>query len=142
MRDFGIGELADRAQVPIANIRYYEEIGILPKAARRNGRHRTYDETDIKRLSFVRTSRELGFSLEQVRTLMHLSEPQNLNCDEARALSKAQLQAVRHKIRELREIEVELSKHIIVCDELCGCGRSSECPVLPMTGSQFIKRSI
>ena len=67
MRDFGIGELAERAQVPIANIRYYEEIGILPKAARRNGRHRTYDDVDIKRLNFVRTSRELCFSLEQVK---------------------------------------------------------------------------
>ena len=139
MRDFGIGELADRAQVPIANIRYYEEIGILPKAARRNGRHRTYDEADIKRLTFVRTSRELGFSLEQVKTLMHLSEPQNLNCDEARALSKKQLTAVRQKIKELRMIEMELSRHIIACDELCGCGRSAECPVLTVTDSQTMK---
>ncbi len=133
MRDFGIGELAERAQVPIANIRYYEEIGILPKAARRNGRHRTYDDVDIRRLNFVRTSRELGFSLEQVKTLMHLSEPQNLNCDEARSLSKTQLTAVRQKIKELRVIEVQLSKHIIVCDDLCSCGRSPECPVLAVT---------
>jgi len=139
MRDFGIGELAERAQVPIANIRYYEEIGILPKAARRNGRHRTYDDVDIKRLNFVRTSRELGFSLAHVKTLMHLSEPQNLNCDEARALSKTQLTAVRHKIKELRMIELELSKHIIACDELCGCGRSDECPVLVVTDNQVRK---
>ena len=139
MRDFGIGQLAECAQVPIANIRYYEEIGILPKAARRNGRHRTYDEVDIRRLNFVRTSRELGFSLEQVKTLMHLSEPQNLNCDEARALSKTQLTAVRQKIKELRIIEVELSRHIIACDELCGCGRSAECPVLVVTGDQVGK---
>jgi DNA-binding transcriptional MerR regulator len=134
MRDFGIGELAGRTNVPVANIRYYEEIGILPKAARRNGRHRTYDENDIKRLAFIRGSRELGFSLQQVRTLIHLSEPQNLTCTEARDLSKVQLTAVRKRIKELRLIEVELSKHLTACDALCSCGRSADCPVLSVAG--------
>ena len=69
-------------------------------------------------LTFIRSSRELGFSSEQVRTFIHLSEPQNLTCTEARDLSKTQLTAVRKRIKELRMIEVELSKHLIACDDL------------------------
>lgn len=133
MRGFGIGELSTRASVPIANIRYYEEIGILPQAARRNGRHRTYDECDVRRLAFVRRSRELGFSLDQVRSLLHLSEPKNLTCTEAQEMSSAQLAFVRQRIAELRTIEAELAKHLATCAETCGCGRAPECPILNTT---------
>lgn len=130
MRAFGIGELSSRSKVPVASIRYYEEIGILPKAARRNGRHRTYDNTDLGRLTFVRRSRELGFTLEQVRTLIQLSEPGNLTCSEARNLSMVQLATVRKRIAELSTIEAELEKHIVACESMCSCGRAPQCPVL------------
>ena len=130
MREFGIGGLSTRANVPIANIRYYEEIGILPEPARRNGRHRSYDDSDVRRLIFVRHSRELGFSLDQVRTLIHLSEPKSLNCAEARDLSKTQLTAVRQRIKELRLIEVELSKNLSSCEAACTCGPVAECRIL------------
>ena len=130
MREFGIGDLSTRANVPVANIRYYEEIGILPKPARRKGRHRSYENSDVKRLIFVRSSRELGFSLDQVRTLIHLSEPKNLNCAEARDLSKTQLTAVRQRIKELRVIEVELSKNLTSCEAACACGPVAECQIL------------
>ena len=93
----------------------------------------------MRRLAFVRSSRELGFSLEQVRTLMHLSEPENLTCTEARDLSKEQLSAVRKRIKELRVIEVELSKHLNASDEMCGCGRAPQCPVLNVTSEQVRK---
>lgn len=130
MRGFGIGELSARSHVPVANIRYYEEIGILPLAARRNGRHRTYDESDIRRLSFVRHSRELGFTLDQVRNLLHLSEPGNLTCTEAREMSSEQLSSVRQRIGELQAIEAELTIHLAACNTACGCGRAPECPIL------------
>lgn len=130
MRDFGIGELSERSKVPVASIRYYEEIGILPKAARRNGRHRTYDESDLARLTFVRANRELGFTLEQVRTLIQLSEPGNITCAEARDLSASQLATVRKRLAELTAIEKQLIQHINACDALCSCGRAPKCPVL------------
>ena len=130
MRDFGIGKLSDLSKVPVANIRYYEDIGILPKAARRNGRHRTYDDRDLTRLTFVRANRELGFTLEQVRTLIQLSEPGNLTCAEARDLSVSQLATVRKRLAELTVIEKQLTQHINACEALCSCGRAPRCPVL------------
>ena len=71
---YGIGEMAHKAGVPVANIRYYEEIGILPPAGRGRGGQRRYDESDVERLRFVKNCRELGFPLKQVRSLLRLSE--------------------------------------------------------------------
>ncbi len=116
-----------------ANIRYYEEIGILPKADRRNGRHRTYDDRYLRRLVFVRNSRELGFSLDQVRMLLHLSDPKNLTCTEARELSVRQLETVRRRMAELKAMEAELSSHIAACDVSCCSGRAPQCGLLENT---------
>ena len=133
MREFGIGNLAKRSGVPVATIRYYEEISVLPKPARRTGGQRSYDERIMRRLSFVKNCRELGFTLEQVKTLLHLSEPKNLTCTEAKEMSLVQLATVRKRIGELRAIEKELSKHLAICDSLCSCGRVPECPVLDVS---------
>ena len=138
MRAFGIGEFAKRSGVPVATIRYYEEIAILPKADRRSNGQRTYDERNLKRLSFVKNCRELGFTLEQVKTLLHLSEPRNLNCSEARGLSEMQLITVRKRIGELHMIETELAKHLAACDTMCCAGRVPECPVLEL-GESFVE---
>ena len=133
MREFGIGDLAKRSGVPVATFRYYEEIAILPKPARRTGGQRSYDERVMRRLMFVKNCRELGFNLEQVKTLLHLSEPKNLTCTEAKELSVVQLATVRKRIGELQAIEKELAKHLATCDSLCGCGRVPECPVLDVS---------
>jgi DNA-binding transcriptional MerR regulator len=79
---------------------------------------------------FVRSSRELGFSLDQVRTLIHLSKPKNVKCAEARGLSKTQLKAVQQRIMNLRMIEVELTKNLINCEAACACGPVAECQIL------------
>ncbi len=63
-RDLSSGALAREAGVNIETIRYYEKIGLLPEPVRAGNGYRVYDETDLKRLSFIRRCRELGFSLD------------------------------------------------------------------------------
>src|SRR5882724_4959246 len=99
-RGFGIGELARQSGVAVPNIRYYEEIGILPEARRGAGGQRNYGGSDLNRLTFVKKCRELGFPLGQVRALLHLSETKNRTCNEARDLAAQQLGIVRRKIVE------------------------------------------
>src|SRR3546814_5064812 len=71
-KPYGIGDLSGRTGVNIETIRYYERIGIMPEPPRSAGRQRDYDSGHIKRLAFIRRSRELALSLDEVRALLTL----------------------------------------------------------------------
>ena len=65
-----IGALSEQTGCHIETIRYYERIKLLPKPQRTEGGHRLYDREQVKRLVFIRRSRELGFSLDEIRTML------------------------------------------------------------------------
>ncbi len=67
-----IGKLAGATGTKVETIRYYEQIGLLPAPARSASNYRTYDAGHLRRLSFIRRARDLGFSIDQVRELMGL----------------------------------------------------------------------
>lgn len=122
-----IGELSRRTGCNIATIRYYERIGLLPSPPRSASRYRLYDNGDVHRLMFVRRSRELGFALEQGRTLLALSADQgNDTCAEVRQLAAAHLTDVRSKIADLRVMERVLSDAVRRCD----AGEPTGCPLI------------
>ena len=129
MRGFGIGELSARAKVPVANIRYYEEIGILPKAGRLNNGHQAYGENDLARLRFVKNCRELDFPIKQIRTLLHLSILKDRSCSEVRDLADEQLSMVRRKLVELKALERQLEQQVVDCDVTCCNGPAPDCSV-------------
>lgn len=126
---YGIGELARQAGVRVANIRYYEQIGMMPKAGRGRGGQRLYGESDLKQLRFVKNCRELGYPLKQVRALVHLSETERRTCNEARDLAAEQLAIVRRRLTELRALEAELDKQVLDCDSGCFNGPAPECSI-------------
>jgi DNA-binding transcriptional MerR regulator len=131
MAGMGIGELARRAEVKIANIRFYEESGLMPTPARRAGGHRHYGAEDVRRLVFIRAQRALGFSLDEIRAMMRLVDPGNVLCDEARALAETQRMTIRARIAELQAMEAQLTRHIAACEAICCGGRAPACPILP-----------
>src|SRR5436305_631786 len=119
-----IGELSHRTGCNIETIRYYERIGVLPRPPRSASRYRLYDTSDVDRLRFVRRSRELGFALEQVRTLLALSVDQGQDiCAEVRQLAEGHLADVRAKIADLHAMERVLSDAVRRCDagDSAGC---------------------
>lgn len=120
-----IGELSRRTGCNIETIRYYERIGLLP-APHRRGRYRCYGSPDVSRLGFVRRARELGFTLDEVRTLLGLAEGEQAACDEARDLASAHLTDVRTRIADLRKMERVLVDSVRACD----AGHSLECPLI------------
>ena len=128
--DLTIGELARRSGVAVPNIRYYEEIGVLPKARRSAAGQRHYEAADLDRLKFVRNCRDLGFPLEQIRALLHLSKAENRTCDEARDLAAEQLAVVQARIKELQALESELRNQIAECEGSCLNGPSADCTIL------------
>jgi len=119
-----IGELARRSGCNVETVRYYERIGLLPTPTRTAGGYRLYETADVRRLKFARRARELGFTLEEVKTLMALSTHDVRSaCAEVRQLAASHLALVRAKIVDLQIIEGVLADAVqrYDADELPGC---------------------
>ena len=121
-----IGEYSRRTGGNIETIRYYERIGLLP-VPERTGRYRRYDAADVRRLAFIRRARELGFTLDEVRTLLKLSESGGeIACADVREIAASHLAEVKAKIADLRAMERTLIDAVRRCD----AGEVSGCPMI------------
>ncbi|MDA7427849.1 helix-turn-helix domain-containing protein [Primorskyibacter aestuariivivens] len=121
-----IGKMARLTGVKIPTIRYYEEIGMLAEAERSAGNQRRYDANALERLKFIRHARDLGFSLDDIRSLIDLHNRPGHPCSEATEIAERQLVTIRERIARLLKLEAELSRIATACD-----GASSDsCKVL------------
>ena len=118
-----IGKLAAETGVNIETIRYYERVGLLAVPPRTRGRHRVYDVRQAQRLTFIRRSRELGFSLDDIRTLLNLSD-ESQDCA-AKKVTLRHLNDVRGKIASLKRLERALKS----MTEACKPGDQKSCPI-------------
>ncbi len=121
-----IGALAKRTRCNIDTIRFYEKIGMLPKPARTEGGQRAYSPALVERLAFVRRTRELGFTLDEVRALLRLVDQRDGSCDEVRAVAREHLADVKAKIADLRAMQAALVDLIAKCD----AGNGTDCPLI------------
>jgi len=124
-----IGVLADLSGCNVPTIRYYEEIGLLPKALRRPNGHRIYAMTDQERLTFIRRCRDFGFTIEQIRQLIDVAEDDSRDCVEARDLAQSHLDQVQVKLAELRALERGLIGWVQSCTSQCMGGSPSRCTI-------------
>ncbi len=121
-----IGPLSKQTGCNIETIRYYERIGIMPPPPRTEGGHRVYREEHLKRLTFIRRSRELGFTLGQVRDLLLLVDGNDYTCDEVKAMTVEHVAEVRQKISDLKKLKRVLDEMVSQCDH----GAVPDCPVI------------
>lgn len=111
-----IGRLARQSGCKVPTIRYYEQIGLMPEPARTEGNQRLYQQHHVQRLAFIRHGRDLGFTLDDIRDLLRLSEHPDAPCDQADAIARRHLDGVRERIRRLRLLEGELERMAGHCD--------------------------
>lgn len=122
-----IGELSRRSGVNIETIRYYERIKMLPAPPRTAAGRRVYGPAETKALAFIRRSRELGFTLAEIRALLALSvEDGRATCAEARKLAAGHLGEVQAKIADLQAMERVLADAVRRCD----AGEAAGCPLI------------
>jgi len=126
MSAISIGALSGRTKVNIETIRYYEKVGVLPPPPRTDGGHRVYGQEHVKRLSFVRRSRELGFSLDEVRQMLRLVDGGDVTCEQVREITLEHLTDVEKKIADLRRMQKTLKETAAKCagDE------TPDCPII------------
>ena len=122
-----IGQLAQRSGVNIDTVRYYEREGLLPKAQRLASGYRVYDESDVKRLRFVRRAKALGFTLVEIRELLELSDHRDDDMATLKTVAIEKIADIEAKIAELERIRAALETLAASCP---GHGALEQCPIL------------
>lgn len=126
MTALSIGKLARATDVKVPTIRFYEQIGLLPPPDRTDSDRRIYDQAAVRRLAFIKHARQLGFTVEAIRTLLELADHPERDCDEANALAQEQLVTVEAKIVQLQALRGELKRMVDA-----GCrGAAGDCRVI------------
>ena len=120
-----IGRLAKEAGVPIDTVRYYERNGLLSPAQRSESGYRQYGGIEVRRLRFIRRAKALGFTLEDIRTLLALSDEEDVA--KVRAAAQHKVEEVSARIAELERVRTGLQQLIAKCP---GHGRAEACPIL------------
>ncbi|MBI1495436.1 MerR family transcriptional regulator [Halocynthiibacter styelae] len=121
-----IGALAKKTGTKVQTVRYYEQIGLMPEPGRTEGGQRRYHTAELDRLSFIRHSRQLGFTLDAIRELLKLSDQPDKSCHEADEIAQRQLNQVEQRISRLEALRKELKRMV----KECSGGHTGDCRVL------------
>jgi Cu(I)-responsive transcriptional regulator len=133
-----IGRLSEATGVKVETIRYYERAGLIAPPARTAGNYRAYAPGDLERLRFIRRTRDLGFTLEEVRAMLDLAAQRDHSCGTIDAIATTHLDEVDRKIADLQGLRRELSAII----SSCAGGTMGECRILEAfaeTGVQCVR---
>ncbi len=127
MESMTIGQVAKAAGVGVETIRYYERKGLLPEPPRRPSGYRQYPSTAVRRLTFIRRAKDLGFSLREIRELLDLRVQPEEACGAVRESAEAKIAEVEARIADLLSLKRALRGLV----EACQAERATdECPIL------------
>lgn len=129
--NYAIGDLARSSGYAVQTIRYYEQIGLMPKPARTAGGQRRYGADLLQRLLFIRRARDLGFPVEDIRSLLELASQPEQPCGSVDAIAATHLSAIEAKITALQSLRRDVS------DMLKGCvkTRIADCRIIDRLAS-------
>lgn len=128
---YAIGELARRSGYAVQTVRYYEEIGLMPRPPRTEGGQRRYGTRDLERLLFIRHARDLGFETDDVRSLLELASHPEQSCRQVDAIAKAHVAGIDDRIKRLTALRAELTRVLRACAK----GRIGQCKVIEVLGN-------
>jgi DNA-binding transcriptional MerR regulator len=127
---YRIGEIAAKAGITVDTLRYYEKLGVLPRARRSSGGFRQYGDDVLRHVRFIRQAQALGLTLKDVRQLViDQGRPGRDRCRKVRDLLAVRLEDVDQKLAELREFRRTLRGHLDACEKALE-GASPACPVM------------
>jgi len=118
-----IGDAATRSGVSAKMIRYYEQIGLIPTAARTAAGYRDYGPEDVHMLRFIARARDLGFSIAEITELLDLWRNKDRRSADVKSLAQARVRDLRHKIANMQEMADTLEDLANACagNERPGC---------------------
>lgn len=120
-----IGDVARKSGLPAKTIRYYEDIGLVTPPRSANG-YRIFRDSDLHKLTFLGRARELGFTIEDCRTLLALYEDDGRESAHVKNVALGHLQKIDAKIAQLQSMRGTLA-HLV---EACAGDHRPDCPIL------------
>jgi len=114
----------------LETIRYYERINLMPSPGRTAGGYREYSEADVDRLRFISRGRDLGFSLEEIRSLLRLAQDPDISCSEVDQIARKHLDDILVRLEDLQRMARELERTI----DHCSGGQRGQCTILGTLG--------
>jgi DNA-binding transcriptional MerR regulator len=105
-----IGQVARQTGINPKTIRYYEEIGLLPRPRRGDNNYRVYSEDTVIRIKFIKKAKSLGFTLKEIREILALRDRGFKPCSHVRSLLKQRIFDVEQKISELTALRAQLKR--------------------------------
>lgn len=121
-----IGQAAAASGLPAKTIRYYEDIGLVPPAARRDSGFRDYGTRDVHMLRFLARARSLGFTVHECRQLLALWQDQDRAAGDVKRLTQERIALIDQKIAQLQDLRASLA-HLA---RSCHGGTRPDCPIL------------
>jgi MerR family copper efflux transcriptional regulator len=125
-RRMNIGEAARASGVTAKMIRHYESVGLFPEASRTEAGYRQYGDRDVHMLRFIRHSRDLGFSIEQIRELLGLWQNRRRPSRQVKTLAQAHIRELEEKAQDLLAMKATL-EHLVRC---CRGDDRPDCPII------------
>ncbi|HLU19738.1 MAG TPA: Cu(I)-responsive transcriptional regulator [Pusillimonas sp.] len=121
-----IGQAAEASGVTAKMIRYYESVGLMPAAQRSPSGYRQYGETEVQTLRFIKRARDLGFSLDRIRTLIGLWKDKDRKSHDVKRLAHQYIAELDQDIAKLQSIRDQLQ----VLANCCQGDDRPDCPIL------------
>jgi MerR family mercuric resistance operon transcriptional regulator len=137
MSSLTIGKVAQQAGVGVETVRFYEREGLIAEPPRGPSGYRHYPESVVPRLLFIKRSKELGFTLNEIKDLLSLRLDPETTCADVRRRAETKIVDIEEKMHSLRRMKKTLLKLTESCN---GRGPVDECPILEALDPQERKR--
>ena len=125
-----IGAAAQRAGVSARMVRHYESLGLLGDVARTDSGYRQYTESEVHTLRFIRRSRDLGFSMDEIATLLGLWQDKQRASAHVKHIAKAHIDSLQERIVAMQSMQRTLQQ-LVSC---CHGDERPDCPILEDLG--------
>ena len=122
-----IGKVADMSGISVETVRFYERKGLIEEPPRKESGYRQYPVDTVNRLLFIRRAKELGFSLEEIKDLLHLKIDPSSTCEQVKAKAEEKIASIEEKVNALNRMKEVLLQLTEDCPGEVGI---SDCPIL------------
>lgn len=127
METLTIGKLANKAQVNVQTVRYYERRGLLTPFARRESGYREFSPVDVLRIRFIKNAQQLGFTLSEITDLLALHIAEQSVCESVKGRAETKIEEIKNKVADLQKMRRTLQSLVQACDSRTV---TNECPIL------------